>query len=164
MAACAVAPELYVDTADEPMACSSFAWMDTPERPASIAEQRIRVEVMRTLQEKGYAEDDDAPDCRVAGVIYAGDRPGSPGSPVNVGLGAGRWGGGLGGSIGVSMPVGGSARTFGNLAIDVIDVARNAEVWRGTLEHAFGTPDPTPDEIGEAVRRILEEFPSRPAG
>src|SRR5690606_37042154 len=126
LAGCATAPQLYVDTADEPFDCGSFAWLENPARPASIAEQRVRGEVMRALQAKGYTEDGASPDCRVSGAIYTGDRPGSP---VSVGLGAGRWGGSFGGSVGVSVPVGGGRRTFGNLAIDVIDVGLNAEVW-----------------------------------
>lgn len=158
---CAAAPKLYVDRADEPVACGSFAWLETPERPMSIAEQRVRTEVMRTLRAKGYAEDEAAPDCRVSGVIYTGSS--RPRSPVSVGLGAGRWGGSFGGSVGVSMPVGGGGRAGGNLAIDVIDVELNAEVWRGTLENAFRTPEPGPDQIVAAVRRILEEFPGRQA-
>lgn len=156
VAGCATTPQLYVDAADEPPACGSFAWLETPERPASIAEQRVRTEVMRVLLAKGYSEDDAAPDCRVSGAIFTGDRPGSP---VSVGVGAGRWGGSFGGSVGVSMPVGGR-RTVGNLAIDVIDVDQNAEVWRGTLENAFRTPEPTSGEVSEAVQRILEEFPN----
>ena len=158
VAGCATAPRLYVDTADEPLDCGSVAWLENPERPASIAEQRVRAEVMRALQAKGYTEDGDSPDCRVSGAIYTGDRPRSP---VSVGLGAGRWGGSFGGSVGVSVPVGGGKRTFGNLAIDVIDVELNAEVWRGTLENAFRTPEPTAAEVAEAVRRILEAFPDR---
>jgi hypothetical protein len=160
LAACATAPRLYVDAADEPLTCRSFAWLETPERPASIAEQRVRAEVMRTLQAKGYTEDRDAPDCLVSGVIYTGARPASP---VSVGVGAGRWGGSFGTSVGVSVPVGGGARTVGNLAIDVIDVELNAEVWRGTLESAFRTPEPTSDQVGSAVRKVLEPFPSRRA-
>jgi hypothetical protein len=158
IAACATAPRVYVDAADEPLSCRSFGWFETPERPASIAEQRIRAEAMRLLRVKGYTEDNDEPDCLVSGVIYTGSRPRSP---VSVGLGAGRWGGSFGTSVGVTMPVGGGARTVGNLAIDVIDVGLNAEVWRGTLESAFRTPEPTSDEIGEAVRKVLEEFPAR---
>jgi hypothetical protein len=160
-AGCAVTPKLYVDTADEPLECATFAWLETPDRPMSIAEQRLRSEVMHTLAAKGYAEDEAAPDCLVHGAIFTGARPRSP---VSVGLGAGRWGGSFGGSVGVSLPVGGGARTVGNLAIDVIDVARNAEVWRGTLEAAFATPEPGSDEIAGAVRQVLEAFPRAGAG
>jgi len=156
-AGCATAPKVYVDTADEPSSCRSFGWLETPERPASIAEQRVRTEVMRALAAKGYEVDGESPDCLVSGLIFTGPRPGSP---VSVGVGAGRWGGSFGTSVGVSVPVGGGARTVGNLAIDVIDVAKNAEVWRGTLEGAFRTPEPTSDEVGDAVRKVLEGFPA----
>lgn len=157
-AGCATAPELYVDTADEPLDCGSFAWREAG-RAASIAEQRVRTEVMRTLAAKGYTEDSESPDCQVSAVIFAGTRSGSPAS---VGVGAGSWGGNFGGSVGVSLPVGGGARTVGHLAIDVIDVGLNAEVWRGTLENAFRTPEPGAEEVGAAVRQILEAFPQRP--
>lgn len=159
LAACASSPKLYVDRADEPIRCQSVAWLEVPERPMSIADQRVRAETLRVLQEKGYAEQVDGADCLVSGVIYTGARPSSP---VSVGLGAGRWGGRFGGSVGVSMPVGGSSRTVGNLAIDVIDSQLNAEVWRGTLEAAFRTPDPDSEQVGEAVRTILAGFPDRP--
>jgi hypothetical protein len=160
VAASAAAPRTYVDTADEPFACSRFGWLDH-ERPTSIAEQRVRAEAMRALEAKGYAVESESPDCLISGVIFTGARPASP---VSLGVGAGRWGGRSGGSVGVSVPVGGGARTVGNLAIDVVDVERNAEVWRGTLEGAFRTPDPTSDQVGDAVQRLLEKFPSRRAG
>ena len=115
---------------------------------------------MQTLAAKGYTEDSESPDCQVSAVIFTGARPSSP---VSVGVGAGRWGGSFGGSVGVSVPVGGGARTVGHLALDVIDVGRNAEVWRGTLENAFRTPEPTAEEVGAAVQQILEVFPDRPA-
>jgi hypothetical protein len=157
LAGCAASPKLQVDRADEAIRCSSFDWLETPGQHASIGEQRLRAEVFRGLAAKGYAEDEVAPDCLVHGVIYTGARPRSP---VSVGVGAGRWGGSFGGSVGVSLPVGGGARTVGHLAIDVIDVERNAEVWRGTLENAFSSPDPTSEQVGIAVRRVLEPFPA----
>ncbi|MFU8820107.1 MAG: DUF4136 domain-containing protein [Gammaproteobacteria bacterium] len=154
---CASPPRLHVDTAGEPLACTSFGWLEQGQW-ASITEQRLRAEVMQVLAAKGYATDEEAPDCRVSGVIFSGARPGSP---VRVGLGAGRWGGNTGGSVGVSMPVGGGSRTVGNLAIDVIDVARAAEVWRGTLENAFPTAEPRAEQISGAVAQVLAEFPRR---
>lgn len=159
LAGCATVPRLYVDKADEPLACTEFGWLET-DRPASIAEQRVRTETMRVLAARGYAVETETPDCLVSGVIYSGARP-SP--PVSVGVGAGRWGGRVGTSVGVTLPVGGGTRTIGNLAIDVIDLERNAEVWRGTLEGAFRTPEPGSEEVGDAVRRVLEDFPARNA-
>lgn len=157
-AGCAATPTLSVDSSGQPINCGSVAWLETPDRPASIIEQRIRAESMHTLASLGYTEDAENPDCLVSGLVFVGARSGAPAS---VGLGMGRWGGSSSSSVGVSMPMGGGTRTVGNLAIDVIDVERNAEVWRGTLENAFQTSDPSMDEIGFAVRRILSSFPVR---
>lgn len=158
VAGCAASPKLSVDSAGQPITCQTVAWLETQGRPASIIEQRIRADAMQTLASLGYTEDAENPDCLVSGTVFVGSRPGAPAS---VGLGMGRWGGSSSSSVGVSMPVGGGTRTVGNLAIDVIDVERNAEIWRGTLENAFPTSDPSLDEIGFAVRRVLSSFPLR---
>lgn len=157
LAGCATAPSLSVDTLDEPWRCASVAWMEVSDRPASIAEQRVREEVMRVLQARGYGVDETTPDCLVSGLIYTGARPGSP---VNVGVGAGRWGGSFGGSIGISVPLGGGPRTYGNLAVDFIDMELNAQVWRGTLEAAFPTPEPDEAQVAAAVQRLLASLPA----
>jgi hypothetical protein len=157
-AGCATAPRAIVDSADEPWACGTFGWLD-PDRTVSILEQRIRNEVAASLEAKGYRQVDASPDCLVSAGMVSGVRSRSP---VSVGVGAGSWGGNVGGSVGVSMPVGG-ARENRSLAIDVVDAARKAEVWRGTLEGAFREPDPGAEEIAAAVALLLEQFPARGA-
>ncbi len=96
-------------------------------------------------------------DCLVSGLIYTGARPGSP---VNVGVGAERWGGSFGDSVGISVPLGGGSRTYGNLAVDFIDVELNAQVWRGTLEAAFPTPEPDDAQVAPAVQQVLASLPA----
>lgn len=157
LAGCATSPSLSVDTLDEPWRCARIAWMDVADRPASIAEQRVRDQVMQALEARGYAVDEATPDCLVSGLIYTGARPGSP---VSVGLGAGRWGGSFGGSIGISLPLGGGPRSYGNLAVDFIDLELNAQVWRGTLEAAFPTPEPDEAQVAAAVQSILASLPA----
>jgi hypothetical protein len=147
-----------VDQVDRPFSCETFAWMEAGDFPASLSEQRLRAEVTRSMLDKGYREDAESPDCLVSAVIFTGVRPSSPAS---VGVGMGRWGGSFGTSVGVSVPVGGGARQVGNLAVDVIEVASNAEVWRSTLEGAFPTPEPGTVEIEKAVQRALGPFPPR---
>jgi hypothetical protein len=156
LVACASGPTLLVDSADEPFHCGTVAWLENAGVPASIAEQRLRTEAMRQLADLGYAEDSESPDCLVAGALFSGTRQTSPAS---VGIGAGRWGGNVGTSVGVSLPVGGGSRVVTSLAIDVIDRERNAEVWRGTLQSAFQTQDPTAAEMAQAVRTVLAAFP-----
>ena len=157
LAGCATSPSLTVDTLDEPWRCASVAWMELSDRPASIAEQRVETEIMRALQARGYTVDETAPDCLVSGLIFTGARPSSP---VSVGVGAGRWGGNFGGSVGISVPLGGGSRTYGNLGVDVIDRALNAQVWRGTLEAAFPTPEPDDAQVAAAVRQVLASVPA----
>jgi hypothetical protein len=157
LAGCAASPSLTVDTLDEPWRCASVAWMELSDRPASIAEQRVRGEVMRALEAKGYTVDETDPDCLVSGLIFTGARPGSP---VSVGVGAGSWGGNFGGSVGISLPLGGGPRTYGNLGVDFIDRELNAQVWRGTLEAAFPTPEPDDAQVAAAVQQVLASLPA----
>jgi hypothetical protein len=155
---CAATPQLSVDSLDQPWPCSSVAWLDeSGQPPASLLQQRLQSEVLSGLQARGYRVDEAAPDCLVHGLVYTGTRPGSP---VSVGIGAGSWGSSVGGSVGVSIPLGGGSRKTGNLAIDVIDVKENAQVWRGTLENAFPTPEPDAVQLSGAVQQVLASLPA----
>lgn len=157
LAGCAATPKLSVDSLDQPWPCGSVAWMgEAGQVPASLVEQRLRGYVLEGLRARGYVIDEAQPDCLVHGVVFTGVRPGSP---VSVGVGAGSWGGNVGGSVGVSLPLGGSRRT-GNVAIDVIDAAANAQVWRGTLENAFPAPEPDAAELSGAVEQVLASLPA----
>lgn len=157
IAGCASTPQLSVDSLDQPWPCGSVGWLEEPGQvPASLLEQRLRAEVLEGLRARGYTIDQAQPDCLVHGAVFTGVRPGSP---VSVGIGAGSWGGNVGGSVGVSLPLGGS-RTTGNLAIDIIDVAANAEIWRGTLENAFPTPEPDAMQLSGAVTQVLAAAPA----
>lgn len=158
LAGCAATPQLSVDSLDQPWPCGSVAWLDeSGQPPASLLLQRLRADVLAGLQARGYRVDEANPDCLVHGLVYTGTRPGSP---VSVGIGAGSWGSRVGGSIGVSIPVGGGPRKTGNLAIDVIDVAANAQVWRGTLENAFPTAEPDAVQLSDAVKQVLASLPA----
>lgn len=158
LAGCAATPQLSVDSLDQPWPCRSVAWLGEPGQvPASLAEQRLRGFVLDGLRARGYVIDEAQPDCLVHALVFTGVRPGSP---VSVGVGAGSWGGNVGGSVGVSVPLGGGSRRTGNVAIDVIDAAANAQVWRGTLENAFATPEPDAMQLSGAVQQVLASLPA----
>ena len=158
LSGCAATPQLTVDSLEQAWPCRSVAWLDeSGQPPASLVEQRLRADVLAGLQARGYTVDEAQPDCLVHGLVYTGVRPGSP---VSVGIGAGSWGSRVGGSVGVSIPVGGGTRKTGNVAIDVIDVAANAQVWRGTLENAFPTPEPDAAQLSGAVKQVLASLPA----
>jgi hypothetical protein len=138
--------------------CKTFAWNPTAQQPASLTEQRMQREIMAQLKEKGYSESKDKADCRVSYVLDVHEVP--RGKP-NVGVGAGGGSGGIGGGIGVSLPIGKRNQQSGTFTIDVIDAAKNAQVWSGSLDASFAKAELNDDEAREVVAKVLERFPDR---
>jgi hypothetical protein len=138
--------------------CKAFAWNPTPQQPASITEQRMQREIMARLKEKGYSESKDKADCRITYVLEVHE---VPRSKPSVGVGAGGGSGGIGGGIGVSLPIGKRNQQSGTFAIDVIDAAKNAQVWSGSLDASFAKAELNDDEVREVVGKVMERFPDR---
>lgn len=140
--------------------CKTFQWLPTPQQPASFTEQRVKSEVMAKLKDKGYTEATDKADCRITYVLEVHERPKNKPS---VGVGAGGGSGGIGGGIGISLPIGKKNEQAGTFAIDVVDAAKNAQVWSGSLDASFAKAELTEDEAREVVAKVLERFPDRAA-
>lgn len=138
--------------------CQSFKWNPTAQQPASLTEQRMQREIMAKLKEKGYSEAADKSDCRVTYVLEIHE---VPKSKPSVGVGAGGGSGGIGGGIGVSLPIGKRNEQSGTFTIDVIDAAKNAQVWSGSLDASFAKAELNEDEVREVVAEVLERFPDR---
>lgn len=138
--------------------CQSFKWNPTGQQPASLVEQRMQREIMARLEEKGYSESSDKADCRVSYVL---DLREVPRSKPRVGVGAGGGSGGIGGGVGVSLPIGKRNQQTGTFTIDVIDAARNAQVWSGSLDASFAKAEPDEDEVRAVVAKVLERYPDR---
>jgi hypothetical protein len=138
--------------------CQSFQWLPTPQQPASFTEQRVKSHVMSALQEKGYTEAAEKADCRITYVLEVHERPKNKPS---VGVGAGGGSGGLGGGIGVSLPIGKRNEQAGTFTIDVVDAAKNAQVWSGSLDASFAKAELSDDEAREVVAKVLAQFPDR---
>ena len=161
LASCAIAPSsrVRVDVAEGGLPnCQSFDWLPTAQQPASFTEQRIKSQVMTQLKEKGYTETSDKPDCRVTYVLNIHERPKEKPS---VGVGAGGGSGGIGGGIGVRLPIGKRNEQAGTFTIDVVDAAKNAQVWSGSLDATFAKAEINEDEAREVVTEVLEKFPNR---
>lgn len=160
LSACAsTGQQVRVDKADtfDATRCTSFAWHAPTNEPASFTEQRVRTHVMSTLKAKGYAETGENPGCRVSYVLATRETPRSrPG--VGVGVGGGT--GGIGGGIGVTLPVGRKTES-GTFTLDVIDSAKNAQVWSGSVDGAFASAELTDEEARRMVEQVLAEFPDR---
>lgn len=156
----ATAPsKVRVDMAESGLpSCQSFEWLPTAQQPASFTEQRVKSEVMSKLKEKGYSEATEKGDCRVTYVLDIHERPANkPG----VGVGVGGGSGGLGGGIGVTLPIGKRNEQAGTFTIDIVDAAKNAQVWSGSLDASFLKAELNEDEAREIVARVLEKYPDR---
>jgi Domain of unknown function (DUF4136) len=139
--------------------CRSFAWLPASDDAASLTEQRVQSAATRELEQKGYTFVREQPDCRITYVLETREQPQQKPS---VGVGAGGGSRGVGGGIGVSLPIGRGDRYVGDFSLDVIDAARNAQIWRGSIEAAFRGAELTEDEAVAAVEDVLTAFPDAP--
>lgn len=159
LVACA-SNEVRVDQAEQGAlaACKTVDWLNAAEVPQSLTEQRVRDEVFRQLEDKGYSRVTDSPDCKLAFIFDSHER--ASGKP-RVGVGVGGGSGGLGGGIGVSIPVPGGKKNTGQFSLAVINTATNAEIWNGSVDVASKEPELTQEEAAEAVSAVLAKVPNR---
>jgi hypothetical protein len=155
------ASKVRVDKAEGALPyCQTFSWIPTPGDAMSLTEQRVRAEVMKGLQAKGYTQAADKADCRIAYHFAASAEQRKSGPSVGVGAGGGS--GGLGGGIGISLPIG-RKKTAGTFTLDVVDGARNAQVWSGSMDTETRSAELSEDEVKSIVKKILAEYPDRTA-
>jgi hypothetical protein len=145
----------------------TFAWEANEENQWGIAssnelvDRRVRSAIESTLTGRQFSQVDAAQaDFLVLYNITVDQRISS--SNVSGGVSVGRSSRGRHGSIGVST--GSQVRTYeqGTLLIDVIDVASDKLVWRGTSSQALpdlSDPQRLTDHINATVAKILEQFP-----
>lgn len=160
LAGCAAqTSNVRVDSAEGGLpSCRTFAWNPIGGDAASLTDQRVRTQVMQTLQAKGYAESADKPDCRIAYHLVTREVP--PSKPkVGVGMGGGSRG--VGGGIGISLPIGKSKAMNGTFTLDIIDAAKNAQVWSGALDASFSAAELDDAEAKAVVEKVLERYPDR---
>ena len=140
------------------MGRKTFESLPTQQQPATLTEQRVKSAVLAELKEKGYAQAAEKGDCR---VTYALDIHERPTNKPGVGVGVGGGSRGVGGGIGVTLPIGKRSEQSGTFTIDIVDTAKNAQVWSGSLDASFLKPEPNEDETREIVARVLEKYPDR---
>jgi hypothetical protein len=162
-AACAPTPtkvQVDKDASADFSVCKTFGWLSPQTKsPSTLSEQRIRTEAFAVLKSKGYAIDDSHPDCRVS---YRLDVRETPKSKPGVGVGVGGGTGGIGGGIGITLPIGKKKdKQTGTLTLDVLDEARKAQIWSGSLDGNVSGKDLSIDEAHALVKNILEEYPKR---
>lgn len=166
-AACASTPKVHVDQDSHVSFANykTFAWLepkladaaDATAKVATLASQRVHASVTAALQAKGYALDEVHPDVRVSYVLNVYQRPKQSG--MRIGLGAGGGSGNVGGGVGVSLPVGKRNETVGAMTVNVIDAARNEQVWVGSYEVVLSGNAATDADVQGLTDAILAKYP-----
>lgn len=160
LVACATpAPRIVTDRTASAPECRAMAWAPVDDRPLTLVDQQLRELLLATMGDKGYALDADGADCLLYHRFGTGQA--APRSGPSVGLGVGGGSSRVGGGVGLSFPIGGGSRTGAQLVVDVVDAARNEQVWGATAELTLAGPQPTRAELADAVARLLHQFPDR---
>lgn len=160
LSACAApASRVRVDQAEGGLpSCRTFSWNPVSGDAASLSDQRVHAAVMDQLKAKGYQEvaDKDKADCRIAYRLSARELPKSkPG----VGVGVGGGSGGMHGGIGVSIPIGRKSGFVGTYVLDVIDNAKNAQVWSGSVDAELAAAEISDAEASKLTEEVLSAYP-----
>jgi hypothetical protein len=149
-----------VDKADTDLTCRTFDWRPASADAASLTDQRVRAAALKSWRRRATRCPPTSPTARSRTLLSTQDRP-KPKPSVGVGVGGGS--GGARGGIGVSLPIGGHKQQVGTFTLDVVDVAKNAQVWSGSVDVGIQAQQISDEEADEAVRVILEKFPDRAA-
>jgi hypothetical protein len=59
------------------------------------------------------------------------------------------------------VPIGRHKEQIGTLTLDIVDVARNAQIWSGSVDVGLHGQEISEAEANEAVGLILGKFPDR---
>lgn len=160
IAGCASPPaQVRVDQAESGLPnCQTFAWHNVSGDATSLTDQRVRAAVMGQLNAKGYTENVDKPDCRIAYRLATREIPkAKPG----VGVGVGGGSGGMRGGVGISLPIGHKSGHLGTFTLDVIDAAKNAQVWSGSIDADLAQAEISDEEAQSLVKDVLAQYPAR---
>jgi len=183
--ACATSPKVRVDkdAAVNFASYKTFAWLAPQTEPPkeapkpitapsagqdakqpektevnSLVENRVRGAVIAALQAKGYSLNEAHPDFRVSYVLNVYERPKDSG--MRLGLGAGGGSGHVGGGVGLSIPIGKRTNLVGAMTIDIVDAARNSQVWTGSFEDKVEAAGISDVNAKKLVTTILARFPA----
>lgn len=157
--ACASNDPVRVDQAEAGVGqCQTFEWLAQANASTSLSEQRIRDVALAELERKGYSISSENPDCRITYTLNSHE---IPKARPSVGAGVGGGSRGVGGGIGISLPIGKRDSHAGSLALDVVDATRKAQIWSGSLEASFAGAELNEEEATELVKTILDRYPDR---
>jgi len=151
------------DTSADFSRLRTYAWLQQPSSAPrdprinnDLLDSRVHSAVNDELHAKGYTENAESPDFRVAYHVVLKEKIAAAAFPTYYGYGLGRWPG----------PADVQVATYeeGTLLLDVVDGKTNELLWRGAASTRID-PDRTPQErtalIRTAVERMLKDFPPK---
>ncbi|HZF24650.1 MAG TPA: DUF4136 domain-containing protein [Steroidobacteraceae bacterium] len=129
-------------------------------QPVSIVDSTIRAAITDELKRKGYEEAAASTKPDVVLNYETGKAEKVKSSPFRIGVGVGGYGSSGGAAAGVSSS-GVKNVIEGALILRVIDPARNAEVWNGSVSRELGKGSVDMGLVQSAVADLLRDFPAR---
>ncbi|MGH8203123.1 MAG: DUF4136 domain-containing protein [Steroidobacteraceae bacterium] len=160
-------PEIMRDAQADFSAYETFGWpaagaAEKSGGTASIVDGHIRTAISNELKSKGYVEATAGTTADLTVEYEAASAEKLKNNPFRIGVGVGSYGSNVGGSVGVGSPAVKEIKE-GSLVVHVIDPARKAEVWRGSIARELGKGGVKPEAVQSAVAELLRDFPSRSA-
>jgi hypothetical protein len=160
-----VEPEVMRDAGADFGAYRTYGWFQPPQDDKasptrSIVDGYVRTAIAKEMKAKGYTEAaaGATPDLTIEYAAASSEK--LKNNPFRIGVGVGSYGSNVGGSVGVGSP---SVREVkeGSLVVHVIDHAREAEVWRGSIERELGKGGVDQALVQAAVSELMRDFPAR---
>jgi hypothetical protein len=162
---------MKVDTDHDPQAnfgqYKTYAWAPEPTPPSgphpivqnTLFEKRLKESVDSQLPSRGLrpAAPGEQPDL----LIFHHAHTQNEISSTNSGVGMGYYGGypwGFGGYWGPSDVY---EYKEGTIILDFVDPKNQQLVWRGVASDAINPAGPSPDQIKEAVKKMLAQYPPK---
>ncbi|MCG9695827.1 DUF4136 domain-containing protein [Shewanella sp. Isolate11] len=139
----------------------------TIQSPQALADPlsggRIEKAIDIALTSQGYSKSDEAAQFAVTYALNVADKPKSSG--LSIGIGGGSWGksSGVGVGTSVGVPLGSGSTKIETIQIDIIDMASNKLIWRGSDKFEFDDGgEEKANDTQATVSKILAEFPPKP--
>ncbi|WP_394199766.1 DUF4136 domain-containing protein [Shewanella waksmanii] len=160
IAGCASKPKQDYDTNYDFSQLQRFAQLPANADNDLLSGGRIEQAILETLLAKGFDLDNNAPQFQVTYAFKVEDKPKDSG--MSIGVGTGTWGSSGGVSVGTSVgvPLGNDHTKVQTIQIDMIDVASNRLIWRGTDKFNFDAGgEQKAADTRKTVEKILAQFP-----
>jgi len=161
LSACASQPKVRVDkdAGTNLAAYKTFGWFaeKKDEQADSLVSRRVRTAVIASLQSKGYALNEAAPDVQISYALRVYEKPKDSG--MRIGVGAGGGSGNVAGGVGLSIPVGKRNENVAAMTLDAVDPTRKAQVWTASYEMRIAGQDITDAEAQKLIDILLEKYP-----